>query len=88
MLTFAHSDDSQYHTGLWAETLVVFAGDNGGWLLAGARAGSSNWPLRGGKVSDFEGGVRVVSFISGGFLPPALSGTRHRGYIHIADWYE
>eukprot|EP00666_Eupelagonemidae_sp_cell4sb_P000527 gene527-21606_t len=29
------------------------------------------FPLRGGKVSDFEGGVRAVAFAAGGFLPDA-----------------
>ena len=73
--------------GLWPETLVVFSADNGGWLLPAGRAGSSNWPLRGGKVSDFEGGVRAVSFISGGYLPASVRGSRHTGIISVADWY-
>ena len=69
------------------ETIIVFSADNGGWLLPSGRAGASNWPLRGGKVSDFEGGVRAVSFISGGYLPSYLNGSRHTGYISVADWY-
>lgn len=36
--------------GLWNETLVFYSADNGGWLLPGGTAGSSNYPLRGGKV--------------------------------------
>eukprot|EP00038_Savillea_parva_P017529 m.20629 g.20629 ORF g.20629 m.20629 type:complete len:718 (-) comp3812_c0_seq1:251-2404(-) len=73
--------------GLWNETLVFFSADNGGWLLPGGVAGSSNWPLRGGKVTDFEGGVRGVSFLSGGYLPESVRGSRHHGYMSIADWY-
>lgn len=50
--------------GLWDATLLVFSADNGGWLLPKGAAGSSNFPLRGGKVTDFEGGVRSCE------LPP------------------
>ena len=56
----------------------------GGWV---GETGSSNYPLKGSKVSDFEGGVRAASFLSGGYLPSAVRGTRHTGYISIADWY-
>jgi hypothetical protein len=68
---------------LWADTLMLFAADNGGWA---ADTGSNNYPLKGSKVSDFEGGVRVVSFLAGGFLPSTVHGTHHTGYISIADW--
>lgn len=39
-------------------TVVVFTSDNGPWLIKGADAGSAA-PLRGGKGSTWEGGVRV-----------------------------
>ncbi len=41
--------------GLDEQTLVIFSSDNG----AGGRAGGSNAPLRGGKGSTDEGGMRV-----------------------------
>eukprot|EP01062_Namystynia_karyoxenos_P052672 TRINITY_DN422_c0_g2_i3.p1 TRINITY_DN422_c0_g2~~TRINITY_DN422_c0_g2_i3.p1 ORF type:complete len:569 (+),score=189.30 TRINITY_DN422_c0_g2_i3:107-1708(+) len=50
-------------------------------------AGANNWPLRGGKYAPFEGGIRVNAFASGGFLPPAVRGTRLDSIIHVADWY-
>mmetsp|Transcript_1282 Transcript_1282/g.3170 ORF Transcript_1282/g.3170 Transcript_1282/m.3170 type:complete len:578 (-) Transcript_1282:251-1984(-) len=50
-------------------------------------AGANNWPLRGGKYSMFEGGIRVNAFASGGFLPSRVRGTRLDGMLHIADWY-
>ena len=50
--------------------------------------GSNNWPLRGSKVSDFEGGVRTVAFLAGGYLPPAVRGGSFSGFISIADWCE
>lgn len=68
--------------GIWNNTLLVFYSDNGGAVGQG-----SNYPLRGGKFSQFEGGVRVVGLVNGGFLPEAA---RHReldGYIHVSDWY-
>lgn len=43
--------------GLWDETLITFTSDNGGPLILD-ESGSNNAPLRGGKYSDFEGGIR------------------------------
>lgn len=50
-------------------------------------AGANNYPLRGGKYSPFEGGIRVNAFASGGLLPTAVRGTKLEGMLHIADWY-
>jgi arylsulfatase A-like enzyme len=44
--------------GLERDTLVIFASDNGPWLSYGDHAGSAG-PLREGKGTAFEGGVRV-----------------------------
>lgn len=44
--------------GLEERTLVIFTSDNGPWLLYGNHAGSAG-PLREGKATTFEGGVRV-----------------------------
>jgi arylsulfatase A len=44
--------------GLDEKTLVIFTSDNGPWLLYGDHAGSA-LPLREGKATTFEGGVRV-----------------------------
>ncbi len=44
--------------GLDDDTLVVFTSDNGPWLSYGHHAGSSG-PLREGKATTWEGGVRV-----------------------------
>lgn len=45
------------------EVLVLFAGDNGGLSEPGQRLGmgenQGNWPLRAGKGSCYEGGIRV-----------------------------
>jgi arylsulfatase A-like enzyme len=45
-------------TGVADETLVMFSTDNGPWLSYGDHAGSAG-PLREGKGTTFEGGVRV-----------------------------
>ena len=83
---------------LGKNTLFVVTSDNGGapWF------GGSNWPLRGGKTSPFEGGVRVPAFIvdftDDSFAPPggtsSGSGGRYlgtgdrwfAGLAHISDW--
>jgi arylsulfatase A-like enzyme len=44
--------------GLEENTLVIFASDNGPWLSYGDHAGSAR-PLREGKATSFDGGVRV-----------------------------
>jgi len=62
------------------KTLVVFTSDNGPWLIKGADAGSA-LPLRGGKGSTWEGGVRVPTIawwpgkITGGGSCDAVAGT-------------
>jgi arylsulfatase A len=43
-------------------TLVIFTSDNGPWLLYGDHAGSAA-PLREGKATAFEGGVRVPCIV-------------------------
>ena len=48
--------------------------------------GANNYPLRGGKGTDFEGGVRTAAFVSGGFLPQSVRGTVSHEMIHVTDW--
>jgi arylsulfatase A-like enzyme len=50
-------------------------------------AGANNFPLRAGKYAMFEGGIRVNAFVSGGFLPASVRGTKLDSMIHIVDWY-
>ena len=50
--------DALRSQGLDKDTLVIFTSDNGPWLTKGADGGSAG-PLRGGKGSTWEGGVRV-----------------------------
>ena len=71
--------------GLWDNLLWVTSSDNVGPVYPGG--GANNFPLKSGKVSDWQGGVRVNAFVSGGFLPEAMQVTKTEGYIHLADWY-
>jgi len=70
---------------MWDNTLLVFVSDNGGPTYMSG--GASNAPLRGGKLSDWEGGIRVNAFVSGGFIPASVRGTINPGLSHIADWF-
>ena len=68
---------------MWENTLLVFSTDNGGNL-----GGSGiNYPLRGGKYTFWQGGVRGLGFVAGGLVPRHLRGTTWDGAVHAADWY-
>lgn len=45
------------------------------------------WPLRGGKLTHWDGGLRVNSFASGGFLPSSVRGTIIKALIHTCDFW-
>ena len=68
--------------GLWEETLVVFVSDNGGPLEH-----ATNAPLRGGKHTFWDGGLRVEAFLAGGALPAAARGATWDGLAHASDLY-
>jgi len=72
--------------GMWRKTLMVLSSDNGGPVDT-SESGSTNFPLRGGKYSEFEGGIRASAFVSGGFLPSAAIGQVIEEPVHIGDWY-
>lgn len=84
--TVANVSSALMSEGLWETSLFIFASDNGS-PVSGWGAGGSNAPLRGGKDSDWEGGVRTPAFISGGWLPAHRRGVRLKGLVHIADLY-
>ena len=70
---------------MWNDVLFITSSDNGGPVTTSAAA--NNYPLKGGKHSDWQGGVRANAFVSGGYLPEQMRGKMTEGYIHIADWY-
>ena len=72
---------------MWEQTVLVFSADNGGPIYWSGVGGANNYPMKGGKASNWQGGVRVNSFVSGGFLPPAQRGKKLAGLVGIWDWY-
>jgi len=42
---------------------------------------------QGGKASNFEGGIRVNAFVSGGFVPATARGKKLGGLGTLWDWY-
>ncbi|KAH8055626.1 sulfuric ester hydrolase [Aureococcus anophagefferens] len=76
--------DALQATGAYENALVVFASDNG--AIPGQMGGGSNWPLRGGKFSAWEGGVRVPAFVHSPLLPAHMRGAVYDGLFHVADW--
>jgi Sulfatase len=60
--------------GQWNNTIVYFTSDNGGPIYTAAAM--NNYPLRGMKFTPFEGGTRVVQFLTGGWLDQNLPNKR------------
>jgi len=84
--------DALKNRSMWDNTLVVVSADNGGAQYLSPKGyqlwgSGNNLPLRGGKTSEFEGGIRVNSFVTGGLIPQKMRGTESDALIHFADWY-
>ena len=73
--------------GMWENLLLLSTADNGGPIYSNGTAGANNWPLRGGKMSNWQGGINVNAFASGGLLPDAVRGTKIDGFFHGCDAY-
>ena len=88
-------DDAVYNvttalkqSGLWDNTLLVFQADNGSPIApTGGGVCGSNYPFKGAKSSNWEGGVRVPALVNGGLLPDSQRGQVLKGIGHITDWY-
>lgn len=66
---------------MWKNTVFLFMSDNGG----NPSSAGYNWPLRGAKGTLWEGGIRSVSFLSGGFL--SEPGIKSNALVHVTDWF-
>ena len=69
--------------GMWSNTLFIVVGDNGGAVYSSG--GANNYPLKGGKLSDWQGEIRVNAFVSGGYLSEKMCGEKLTDKIHLAD---
>jgi arylsulfatase A-like enzyme len=68
--------------GLRQNTLIIFSSDNGG---PNPGVVTSNGPLRAGKSTLYEGGVRVVALAAWDGRIPAGSAVNEP--LHMVDWY-
>lgn len=72
------------------EHVLVVISDNGGVLYPNGKRGlaasmaHSNHPLRGGKGTGWEGGVRTLAVIRGGGINEG--GGVYRDLFHVVDW--
>jgi arylsulfatase B len=73
--------------GMWDNLLWLAMADNGGPIYNNGSAGANNFPLRGGKGSNFEGGVRANAWAAGGLLPPSQRGRKLGGLVALQDFY-
>eukprot|EP01043_Picozoa_sp_COSAG02_P056190 COSAG02_NODE_6628_length_3450_cov_3.031334_1_plen_531_part_00 len=77
-------------SGLWKTTLWFHQSDNGGPSFAGSSHTANNFPLKGSKTTNWQGGIRVNAFVSGGWLQtvaPGMIGRKLDGFVHVCDWY-
>ncbi|KAL5268954.1 hypothetical protein ACHWQZ_G002699 [Mnemiopsis leidyi] len=66
-------------SGIMDNTILLFTSDNGAYHFG------SNYPLRGGKRSFMEGGVRGAAFVHSRLLEK--QGYTNSNLHHVTDWY-
>jgi arylsulfatase A-like enzyme len=81
---------------MWNDTILIYTSDNGGEVYDRTKdpiideatySYGCNWPLRGGKFTVWEGGVRVPAFVHSPLLPSNVVGTINNGLLHASDIY-
>ena len=70
-------------TGMLRDTVMIFSTDNGG-----PNPTHNNYPLRGGKATTWEGGVRGTGWVRGtkSALAPVQGGRSTTALMHTTDW--
>jgi arylsulfatase A-like enzyme len=79
--------DTLNRLGLADKTVIVFTSDNGGNMYneVDGTTPTSNAPLRGGKATLFEGGIRVPCIVS--WPGVVAGGTRSDAVVQSSDFY-
>eukprot|EP00118_Oscarella_pearsei_P018833 m.195823 g.195823 ORF g.195823 m.195823 type:complete len:516 (+) comp39521_c1_seq2:37-1584(+) len=79
----ANVTDALNRTGLWNDSIVIFTTDNGGPDQVDRNV-ACNWPLKGGKYTLWEGGVRGAACINSPLIekPNRVS----MDMMHVTDW--
>jgi len=75
--------------GMWDNMIIFITTDNGALPYTGHDLYSDwgcNWPLRSGKVTHFEGGIKVWAGITGGLIPVDDRGSTIDSLTHITDF--
>jgi arylsulfatase B len=75
--------------GMWDNTIIFMTTDNGALPYSQQTHWSDwgcNWPLRSGKVTNYEGGIKVWAGMSGGLIPSDYRGTTVDELTHIVDF--
>ena len=69
--------------GILENTLIIFSSDNGPWIQEGPLGGEA-YPLREGKTTSYEGGVRVpaIAYWKGKIAP-----SKNDDVISTLDWF-
>ncbi|WAR04166.1 ARSB-like protein [Mya arenaria] len=70
--------------GMYDNTVIMFTTDNGGPANGFDANAANNFPLRGMKVTQWEGGVRGTGFISSPLLNQSGYVSNHM--LHVCDW--
>jgi len=82
---------SKGYLGTDGNTLIIFLSDNGAPIsnAGGYRNGGSNWALRGGKSTTYEGGTRVNCIVYGteNLIAAQNIGTTYEQLMDVADLF-
>ena len=85
LLVFFSDNGGAHHPSVVCSVSSHDAALDTGPVYAGGAA--TNYPMRGGKISLWNGGVRVNAFVAGGMIPEAVRGQTLSGLVHGCDWY-